>query len=175
MRYRNSYQATHDIDWFCICHGHPVHVASNGGYVPEQIDSSHNYRMQRAVYEHLSWYDDVPVTVNIDLLRRHIPEIFVEREDEEDLREILREESVYIPRELLEQPVAVQLFCKSFVEIAKLGFCSFYTINDSEDEYKGPNGLICIAYPNNPTAFCREIEFESLPSLDIAKIGLLIY
>lgn len=125
MRYRNSYQATHDIDWFCICHGHPVHVASNGGYVPEQIDSSHNYRMQRAVYEHLSWYDDVPVTVNIDLLRRHIPEIFVEREDEEDLREILREENVYIPLELLEQPVAVQLFCKSFVEIAKLGFCSF--------------------------------------------------
>lgn len=175
MRYRDSYQVTHDIDWFCMCNGHPTHVASNGGNVPEQIDSVQNYRIQRDVYEHLRLYNHIPINVNIDLLRIHIPEIFAEREDEEDLRDILREENVYIPHELLKQPIAVQLFCKSFVEIAKLGFYSFYTINNSEDEYRVQSRLICIAYPNSTSAFCHEIDLETLPRLDIAKIGSLIY
>jgi len=34
--YRLAYQYTHDIDWFCRIKEMPVHLASNGGILPQR-------------------------------------------------------------------------------------------------------------------------------------------
>lgn len=44
--YRRDYQNRHDIDWFAIYKGIPVHVASNGGLLPKQIKKNRNKQLQ---------------------------------------------------------------------------------------------------------------------------------
>jgi hypothetical protein len=46
MRYRSDYQETHDIDWFFRYQGHIYHAASNGGILPDAIDSEENRIVQ---------------------------------------------------------------------------------------------------------------------------------
>lgn len=38
MRYSDSYLFSHDIDWFCMFYGLPIHVASAGGRIPDEIN-----------------------------------------------------------------------------------------------------------------------------------------
>jgi hypothetical protein len=46
MRYRRDYQETHDIDWFFQYQGKVYHAASNGGLLPDLIDSDKNREVQ---------------------------------------------------------------------------------------------------------------------------------
>lgn len=46
MRYRSDYQETHDIDWFFRYKGKAYHAASNGGRLPDDIDSERNRLLQ---------------------------------------------------------------------------------------------------------------------------------
>ena len=46
MRYRSDYQETHDIDWFFRYQGNIYHAASNGGILPDAIDSENNRTLQ---------------------------------------------------------------------------------------------------------------------------------
>ena len=38
MKYPDSYLLSHDIDWFCMFKGLPIHVASAGGIIPDEIN-----------------------------------------------------------------------------------------------------------------------------------------
>lgn len=44
--YITYYQESHDIDWFFQYKGRYFHVASNGGKIPDKIDSSINREIQ---------------------------------------------------------------------------------------------------------------------------------
>lgn len=46
MRYRLDYQLTHDIDWFFQYNGRVYHAASNGGLLPDKVDSLSNRLLQ---------------------------------------------------------------------------------------------------------------------------------
>ena len=51
MKYRVDYQETHDIDWFFRYKGKIYHAASNGGIIPDVIDSKINRTIQEMVEE----------------------------------------------------------------------------------------------------------------------------
>lgn len=46
MRYRKDYQKTHDIDWFFKYKENVYHAASNGGLLPDCVDSMKNRTVQ---------------------------------------------------------------------------------------------------------------------------------
>ena len=51
MRYRRDYQETHDIDWFFRYKGKVYHAASNGGLLPDKVDSLKNRMLQEKLEE----------------------------------------------------------------------------------------------------------------------------
>lgn len=51
MRYRRDYQETHDIDWFFRYKGKVYHAASNGGLLPDEVDSLKNRMLQEKLEE----------------------------------------------------------------------------------------------------------------------------
>jgi hypothetical protein len=51
MRYRRDYQETHDIDWFFRYKGKVYHAASNGGLLPDKVDSLKNRTLQEKFEE----------------------------------------------------------------------------------------------------------------------------
>ena len=51
MRYRRDYQETHDIDWFFRYKGKAYHAASNGGLLPDKVDSLKNRTLQEKLEE----------------------------------------------------------------------------------------------------------------------------
>lgn len=51
MRYRRDYQETHDIDWFFRYKGKVYHAASNGGMLPDKVDSLKNRTLQERLEE----------------------------------------------------------------------------------------------------------------------------
>ena len=51
MRYRRDYQETHDIDWFFRHKGRVYHAASNGGILPDKVDSLKNRTLQEKIKE----------------------------------------------------------------------------------------------------------------------------
>lgn len=57
MRLTENYMLTHDIDWFFIIEGNPVHLASNGSLLPITIDKQDLRSLQEFVTFHPSRYD----------------------------------------------------------------------------------------------------------------------
>ena len=51
MKYRRDYQETHDIDWFFRHNGKVYHAASNGGMLPDSVDSLKNRTIQEKLEE----------------------------------------------------------------------------------------------------------------------------
>ena len=49
MKYRRDYQETHDIDWFFRYKGKVYHAASNGGNLPDKVDSLKNRILQESI------------------------------------------------------------------------------------------------------------------------------
>lgn len=72
--FARDYQITHDIDWFCMINGLPIHTASNGGIMPfnlctvaelreiqqsvREIEESHDFEINR--------YLDIPSNPYLD-------------------------------------------------------------------------------------------------------------
>ena len=57
MRYRRDYQETHDIDWFFRYKGKVYHAASNGGLLPDKVDSLKNRTLQEELEEMPGMYE----------------------------------------------------------------------------------------------------------------------
>jgi hypothetical protein len=56
MKYSESYLETHDIDWFCLVNGIPVHFASAGGLLP---DWANDREKLRSVQRHVNLLPNV--------------------------------------------------------------------------------------------------------------------
>lgn len=66
MRYHLDYQLTHDIDWFAIYNDIPIHVASNGNVIPNNVDSKNNRLIQR--YLENEYNGNVGIVINNNAL-----------------------------------------------------------------------------------------------------------
>lgn len=66
MRYRRDYQETHDIDWFFRYEGKAYHAASNGGMLPDSVDSTKNRDIQMKLEEMESMYEVAFAETNYD-------------------------------------------------------------------------------------------------------------
>jgi hypothetical protein len=61
MRYSNNYLQSHDIDWFCVINGIPVHFASAGSLLPYWANNKEVLRsVQRFV-------NTLPIVVDDDI------------------------------------------------------------------------------------------------------------
>ena len=97
MRYNKSYQLTRDIDWFFQLNNKPIHVASAGGKLPNQI----NDRTQLQKQQHLvSTLSDINTIAEIRINHEFIKEL---------CEKTMCEEDVYL---------------ESFISMAKKGFIS---------------------------------------------------
>lgn len=74
MKYRKDYQETHDIDWFFRLNGKAYHAASNGGMLPDAIDSANNRNLQVEIESLDFVYDEESIIIenenedgNVDL------------------------------------------------------------------------------------------------------------
>lgn len=74
MKYRKDYQETHDIDWFFRLNGKAYHAASNGGMLPDAIDSANNRNLQVEIESLYFVYDEESIIIenenedgNVDL------------------------------------------------------------------------------------------------------------
>ena len=70
----NNYIITHDIDWFFIISGKPIHVASAGGDLPKRIKSLKQLReWQRKV-------GVVPFRSEVELNRDYITRNIIQKD-----------------------------------------------------------------------------------------------
>lgn len=123
--YRLDYQYTHDIDWFCRINGAPVHLASNGGHLPNCYSIEQLVSLQHRV---ANLRNNYRCAVNIGYLEDYL------RQDEflnnmgefsdEEYRLMLPEE-FELSDDIKDLPKHIIVYAWSFIEMAKKGFISF--------------------------------------------------
>ncbi|MBQ3714076.1 MAG: hypothetical protein IJM92_16785 [Fibrobacter sp.] len=133
--YRISTQKSLDIDWFVNLLDTPIHIASNGGFIPR---NTYKIRELEEIYDHImSKSDDNDVEINESYIESLDGYEYL---DNQDFTSVLTENSSVLPSK-------VTLFSESFVSMAKRGFCSFDRV-----ELISPNGYELyrlIAWPKN--------------------------
>lgn len=93
--YRRDYQVRHDIDWFASYNGVPIHVASNGGTLPNIIKRGFNKQIQRLLAE--EEFRECDVSIN-----------------DSWINELL----------IMQENLNVETYLQSFIEFARKGFVS---------------------------------------------------
>ena len=133
--YRMSTQKSLDIDWFVNLLDTPIHIASNGGFIPR---NTYKIRELEEIYDHImSKSDDNDVEVNESYIESLDGYEYLENKD---FASILTDDSSVLPSK-------VALYSESFVSMAKRGFCSFDRVDTIS-----PNGYELyrlIAWPKN--------------------------
>lgn len=155
--YRRDYQERHDIDWFATYRGLPVHVASNGGFLPKQIKKNMNKQLQRLFS--LEFLGGREVLVNDAWIR--------------ELQRIRREDALYGEGVGLN----VDLYLQSFVDFASKGFISIdNAIIGDVQQY------VIVAYPYDQYDLLKmdrqfigdlrlpEIPDETLPNINVEEL-----
>lgn len=104
MKYRRDYQETHDIDWFFRYRGRVYHAASNGGILPDKVDSLNNRKLQERLEEIPAGYE---VNLSERMLNRQDEDLssfreyaakgFISLDRNDDAREVLRYHRVAFP------------------------------------------------------------------------------
>lgn len=113
-----GYQLTRDIDWFCIINDYPVHVASNGGRLPNFIRSDKQlFASQKNVLS-------LPNVFDYEVNRE------IELDRDEELESLEGDFNEYFPEanEVLGDNQfnnTQKAYYWSFVSMAKKGFYSF--------------------------------------------------
>lgn len=121
--YPTIYQQTRDIDWFAIYQGHLIHVASNGGKLPDNIYSKPNGEILKFVSSLPELYPLAPLKKS---LKRHL--------------EQLTGQVQYSDNEIEE-------YLETFTFFAKRGFVSLDRASDETFEY---NHYFVAASPDTP-------------------------
>ena len=119
MKYSEAYQRTRDIDWFFQYQGRNIHVASNGGKLPEFVNDIHRLRKEQAEVSLLEDTGNAPVRVNDEYVD---PRMIILRQNspiKQDEEKMLSSKNDYL---------------RSFVDMAKKGFYSYD--RDLDDKYK---------------------------------------
>lgn len=149
------YTKTHDIDWFYIISGTPIHVASAGGELPLGIKSLKELRMcQRLI-------DELPPEAEVILNKRYVSQII-----QKDYREF--EGNLFPPKNDLNPDMddtlslAEKCYYNTFFSMAQRGFYSFDRNIDVDGEDKELYHLV--AKPK------REVNMEKIQKLGIPSL-----
>ncbi len=131
--YQHHYLLSHDIDWFALVDGIPVHVASNGGLLPhDSYKISELTRIQHVVHGLESRYR---VGMNVEYLEDYLRET----ESYPDIDDLTPEEFQLMLPERYEADRnlsrALQAYTWSFSEMAAKGFWSFDRIGDEQRDF----------------------------------------
>ena len=104
MKYRLDYQETHDIDWFFRYKGRVYHAASNGGLLPDKVDSLNNRKLQERLEEIPASYEvnlseRIMNQQNEDLssFREYAAKGFISLDRNDDARDVLHYHRVAFP------------------------------------------------------------------------------
>lgn len=127
MKYSEAYQRTRDIDWFFRAGEHYIHVASNGGKLPDFVNDVQRLRKEQAYISTLGDVKDVEVIVRDDYLEARIRASVDEARRMNIIRDVQLLRKAYL---------------SSFMSMARKGFYSFDRSNDDESRYIlvcGPN------------------------------------
>lgn len=139
--YSASYQFSHDIDWFFLFNGIPVHVSSNGGLLPRNLYTAHQLRM---LQNEVSLLEKVTeVELNKPMLDKYILPTYstfnnLTEEEQED----------YMPdnyqNDIKNEPAWVRAYSWRYKEMASRGFFCFDRL--MTNEY--PAQYILVASPH---------------------------
>lgn len=131
-KYRDSYIASRDIDWFLKLNGIPIHVASFGGMLPEKVnDKEYLTDMQQRIANL-----DEMVGMEIGINEDYVNSLFANNEN---------------PQQSIER------YLRSFAGFAKKGFFSYdkFNLNDPQDAR-----YILIAWPDITNPKLEELDFR---------------
>ena len=138
MKYSKEYQERHDIDWFALYEGVPIHVASNGGEIPADIDRIDNRKWQSFLS------NNEPPLTNAD--------IFVNDDWLNDLDNRLSDSNSNIEAYHFDK----ESYKQTFVEFARFGFVSIdNAIVNNKYQYK------VVAYPIEKERLFKVINTNS--------------
>lgn len=160
----NNYIKTHDIDWFYIISGKPIHVASAGGELPKGITSLKSLHEWQQKVELLS------TKPNVVLNRDYIGKQVIQR-DYEGLDITLVPEENDLIKELDNYNLSMleKLYYNTFVSMAMRGFYSF------DRTFHAENGLEVyhlVAKPkNDDIEVLKAITQIGIPYVDIDGIN----
>lgn len=139
-----------DIDWFCLINGHPAHIASMGGMIPETFRNREELRRQQDLVAHLE-----PVTevrLNTEIIQTQVRDGYGYLADE-----TIRAAVVNANRDnpgfdyLHNYDLPVRLYASTFVDMARRGFRSY-----AKREGTAGNEYILIAEPVERVRFERD-------------------
>lgn len=151
-----------DIDWYCLIHGKPTHIASMGGMIPKRFRDRKKLRLQQDMVAMMIPF--VEVKLNMENIQNQIADGYEYLQDKmikEAIEDANRNNLGFAYLNDYELPV--RLFASTFVEKAKRGFRSFARREGAER-----NEYILIAEPINPVEFnfnqlnLQELECEQL-------------
>lgn len=131
-KYRDSYIASRDIDWFLKLNGIPIHVASFGGMLPEKVnDKEYLTDMQQRIANL-----DEMVGMEIGINEDYVNSLFANNENPQQSKE---------------------RYLRSFASFAKKGFFSY----DKLDLYEPlDTHYILIAWPKISNPKLEELDFR---------------
>ena len=144
MRYRIDYQHTHDIDWFGRYRCFPIHVASNGGKVPDEIEKKHNNELLSQIYAEEEFLSEEEIVVNREGIRELLKRQYSQ------LQESTRNRDNVSHIEVTDE--AIDCYAVSFIKMARRGFLSVDRFDYSH--FDNTNCLV-IAYPKWSKKNCQ--------------------
>lgn len=84
MRYNKAYQLTRDIDWFFQLNNTPIHVASAGGKLPNQINDRTQLQKQQHLVSTLPDINTIAgIRINDEFIKELCEKTMCEEEDYE--------------------------------------------------------------------------------------------
>lgn len=145
MKYSEAYQRTRDIDWFFRTGNRFIHVASNGGKLPNFVNNVNRLRNEQAAVSLLNNIKDVQVDITD----------YVNVRTQASVEEVQKNNIMVDINQLRES------YLSSFVAMAQKGFYSFDRALNDESKY------ILVCGPKTPIEVaCQlmevtdEIEFD---------------
>lgn len=145
--YTDEYLSSHDVDWFCMIDGFPIHAASNGGNLPEIIKNNRLNSVEKQDYAYsLEQVFDIK---DIEINNSYLDYLFHDTEK-------------YKPYELIEMR---SNYLRTFVDMARRGFYSFDRCNYEEFE---DDRYVLVAWPRKADEKQYNDILDNLRGIELA-------
>lgn len=166
---KKNYVRTHDLDWFFIISGKPIHVASVGGDLPKGIKSL------KLLREWQKKVENITSRVKVELNRAFIAQQVIQKDynyfnDKDFDPDIILQENDFI-KELDYYGLSVQekMYYNSFVSMAIRGFYSFDR-NLHDEKHETYHIVAKAIHPNKD--LLKMLKEAGVPSIETNDINL---
>lgn len=163
-----DYCDVRDIDWYCTINGHPICIASKGGYIPQDYRERIYLRdLQRKVL-------NLPYASGVTLRHNEINQQIAghyDYIDEQELENDINRLFANVPsfNYLQNQSIALRLFTRRYVDKARRGFYAYARIIGSNDYFLVARPTDQVVLPEDLDLRPLNVNSESIP--DVIHIG----